>query len=358
MKQFRHLRVLTAALALLAAAQVGAVPVTPGGAPVVLPGTTAAAQPELAGVVLEDVVTAWASPINPMYGFPGATGTLQSRVVRETSTGTLDFYWRLMSSTLVPIRHTDAADDHGTGPGQLPDRCLVRCQLPARRPWHVGPGQCVLREPGVVHVRDEPHDLRPAEFVVLPAAAFECNRLRSERVRNLRRHDRLDIRAGRGRSRTVGLSVDGDWSGGHRLAVRRPSCECAIGRPPGCLVRLTIVDIPEPRAPSRRPVRDRYECGDADHHSMLPRDGPGHEYRESLHAEVRRQPLPLAEVCAHRPDLDVRACAAVLAGREEPPRRARRRSVGTVGCRAGRCGVGSGSGNADAPRSGGALARR
>ena len=95
MKQFRHLRVLTAALALFAATQAGAVPVAPGGAPVVLPGTTSAAQPDLAGVVLEDVVTAWSSAINPMYGFPGATGTLQSRVVRETSTGTLDFYWRL-----------------------------------------------------------------------------------------------------------------------------------------------------------------------------------------------------------------------------------------------------------------------
>jgi len=96
MKQFRHLRGLAAAFAFFAAAQVGAVPVTPGGPPVVLPGTTVAAQPDLAGVVLEDVVTAWSSPINPMYGFPGATGTLQSRVVRETSTGTLDFYWRLV----------------------------------------------------------------------------------------------------------------------------------------------------------------------------------------------------------------------------------------------------------------------
>jgi len=95
MKRFRHLQALALSFALFAAAEVGAVPVTPGGAAVVLPGTTSAAEPNLAGAILEDVVTAWASPIDPMYGFPGATGTLQSRVVRETSTGTLDFYWRL-----------------------------------------------------------------------------------------------------------------------------------------------------------------------------------------------------------------------------------------------------------------------
>lgn len=98
--QLRYLRALVAgaAFALLVFNEAAAVPVTPGGPAVVLPGTTVAAQPDLAGTILEDVVTAWDSAIDPMYGFPGATGTLQSRVVRETSTGTLDFYWRLVVS--------------------------------------------------------------------------------------------------------------------------------------------------------------------------------------------------------------------------------------------------------------------
>lgn len=52
-----------------------------------LPGTTAAARPELAGLVLADDVQS--------FSFAGASGSVQSRVVRETGTGTLDFYWRI-----------------------------------------------------------------------------------------------------------------------------------------------------------------------------------------------------------------------------------------------------------------------
>ena len=57
--------------------------------PTSLPGTTLADRPELAGVVLEDVTM-------PFHiWMTGHTGTLQSRVVRENGTGTLDFYWRV-----------------------------------------------------------------------------------------------------------------------------------------------------------------------------------------------------------------------------------------------------------------------
>jgi len=72
-----------------------AVPVAPGAGPVALPGTTLAAEPSLAGSVLADVTTAWSSPIDPKYGFPGAQGQIEARVVRETGAGTLDFYWRI-----------------------------------------------------------------------------------------------------------------------------------------------------------------------------------------------------------------------------------------------------------------------
>lgn len=69
--------------------------VTPGAGAVALSGTTVAANPNLAGTVLADEVSRWISADDPLYGFPGAEGTLQSRVVRETSAGTLDFYWKI-----------------------------------------------------------------------------------------------------------------------------------------------------------------------------------------------------------------------------------------------------------------------
>ena len=94
---FRVLRTIATGLAFTALCQLQAVavPVAPGAPTSALPGTTVAARPELAGTVLEDVSTHWDSAIHPLYGFPGAEGTLQSRVVRETGSGTLDFYWRI-----------------------------------------------------------------------------------------------------------------------------------------------------------------------------------------------------------------------------------------------------------------------
>jgi len=84
-----------AVVLLLGARDALAVPVAPGDGPVAQPGTTLAADPSLAGSVLADVTTAWSSPIDPMYGFPGAQGDIQARVVRETGSGTFDFYWRI-----------------------------------------------------------------------------------------------------------------------------------------------------------------------------------------------------------------------------------------------------------------------
>jgi len=71
-----------------------ATPVYPG-AGAVLPGTSLSADPTLAGTVVADATSAWVSPVDPKYGFPGAQGTLESRVVRESGSGTLDFYWRI-----------------------------------------------------------------------------------------------------------------------------------------------------------------------------------------------------------------------------------------------------------------------
>jgi hypothetical protein len=57
-----------------------------------LPGTTSAAEPQLAGLVLEDVVT----PFAFSDGRGTISGTVQSRVVRSDLDGTLDFYWRVV----------------------------------------------------------------------------------------------------------------------------------------------------------------------------------------------------------------------------------------------------------------------
>lgn len=90
---------LAASLALLAhtAAQAVALtePVSPANfADTALPGTTLAARPELAGTVLEDVITS--------FSFEGIQGTVQNRVVRETATGTLDFSWKVNVDRVEP----------------------------------------------------------------------------------------------------------------------------------------------------------------------------------------------------------------------------------------------------------------
>ena len=54
-----------------------------------LGGTTSAARPELAATVEADDVDSFS------FGALGITGTVQSRVTRETVAGTLDFYWRI-----------------------------------------------------------------------------------------------------------------------------------------------------------------------------------------------------------------------------------------------------------------------
>jgi hypothetical protein len=82
--------IVNAGMALTVGWNVWAAPLPVGDNPIT--GTTAAAQPELAGVVLEDVLVP--------YDFSGAghtvKGTVQNRVVRSSVDGTLDFYWRII----------------------------------------------------------------------------------------------------------------------------------------------------------------------------------------------------------------------------------------------------------------------
>ena len=63
---------------------------------VALPGTTVAAEPQLAGTVLQDV--------DQSFSFVDSTGhtlsgVVQNRVVRSSVDGTLDFYWRIKDTS-------------------------------------------------------------------------------------------------------------------------------------------------------------------------------------------------------------------------------------------------------------------
>ncbi len=85
-------RLLALAALLAATCSASAVTLTPG-VPAALPGTTVAAEPQLAGVVLEDEIQAFSFNA----GSGTISGTVQSRVVRSDLDGTLDFYWRVIS---------------------------------------------------------------------------------------------------------------------------------------------------------------------------------------------------------------------------------------------------------------------
>jgi hypothetical protein len=76
-----------ASLLLLSSVVQASVPLTPGGPPVALPGTTAAAEPDLAGTVLHDKLLPFTIGTPTQF-----KGVLQDRVVRSTKTGTLHFY--------------------------------------------------------------------------------------------------------------------------------------------------------------------------------------------------------------------------------------------------------------------------
>jgi len=82
---------LAAAIALALGSNAQAVVLPVGTTP--LSGTTVAANPQLAGTVLEDDTVAFS-----FAAFGGVvSGSVQSRVVRSSVDGTLDFYWRVFN---------------------------------------------------------------------------------------------------------------------------------------------------------------------------------------------------------------------------------------------------------------------
>ena len=102
---------LSFTLLLLVAIVARAVPLPDSGT-TTLPGTTAAARPELAGVVLQDVLFEY----RLVEGTRVIAGVLQSSVVRSNRDGTLDFYWRVLPS---PDSNGSVAAARVTGFGGL-----------------------------------------------------------------------------------------------------------------------------------------------------------------------------------------------------------------------------------------------
>ena len=98
--QFRT--TLLAAAALLAfSGAASANPMLPGDFMDPMPSITEAAAPWLAGTAVADIV----DPFTVLDGDTGAllaSGAIQSRVVRETGAGTLDFYWRVLVDATSP----------------------------------------------------------------------------------------------------------------------------------------------------------------------------------------------------------------------------------------------------------------
>ena len=97
-----HTRIFSALTAALIgglfASEAQAVPVAVSST-VSLPGTTLVAEPNLAGTVLLDNLYSFNQTLTSPTGGPETfVGTVQERVVRETGSGTLDFYWRVMNT--------------------------------------------------------------------------------------------------------------------------------------------------------------------------------------------------------------------------------------------------------------------
>jgi hypothetical protein len=96
MKTSTSIRLL-AAIAAVLGAQSGHAVTLASGATASLPGTTVAVEPQLAGSIIEDKLFSF-SMLAGAGSVPGTllvTGQVQSRVVRSSLDGTLDFYWRV-----------------------------------------------------------------------------------------------------------------------------------------------------------------------------------------------------------------------------------------------------------------------
>ena len=101
---------------------VQAVTLPPFPSQVALPGTSVAAQPHLAGTVVEDLLTPFAYRLEAHSSESGVTldltGTVQSQVVRAVD-GTFDFYWRVLPDAQYESQICGSED---------PPQCIISTQ--------------------------------------------------------------------------------------------------------------------------------------------------------------------------------------------------------------------------------------
>jgi len=116
---------------------VQAVTLPPYPSQVALPGTSVAAQPHLAGTVVEDLLTPFAYRLEHNTAETGSTwdltGTVQSQVVRAVD-GTFDFYWRVLPDAQYESQICGSED---------PPQCIISTQTsgpngPPLSDFHVG----------------------------------------------------------------------------------------------------------------------------------------------------------------------------------------------------------------------------
>ena len=88
-------KIFVAAVLGLSAFSAHAVLLNPGDFAIPLPGTTVAAEPQLAGTVLVDELIPFS--FSAGTGLGNITGQVQQRIVQSSVDGTLDFYWRVMN---------------------------------------------------------------------------------------------------------------------------------------------------------------------------------------------------------------------------------------------------------------------
>ena len=130
-------RLIPLVLAGVSGPAVQAVTLPPYPSQVALPGTSVAAQPHLAGTVVEDLLTPFAYRVSAHSSNSGVTldltGTVQSQVVRAVD-GTFDFYWRVLPDAQYERRDCSAHD---------PPQCIISTQTsgpngPPLSDFHVG----------------------------------------------------------------------------------------------------------------------------------------------------------------------------------------------------------------------------
>ena len=130
-----------------------------------LPGTSVAAQPKLAGTVVEDELTPFNLRLERVTGETlvnwDLTGTVQSQVIRAVD-GTFDFYWRVLPDAQYRVRSCafECVDSIRTSPVPISNFVVSSFSAPEyRADWRSdGPGEAAPRQAQRLFLGSVPDD--------------------------------------------------------------------------------------------------------------------------------------------------------------------------------------------------------